>query len=46
MHKCRNWDKLREYATANSACFRDSVHDIFLREHFEHCDNGDDGVRS
>ncbi|KAL8950912.1 MAG: hypothetical protein Q9222_003078 [Ikaeria aurantiellina] len=44
LHKCRDWDQLREYATANTACYRDSIKGIPLGEHFGYCDNGSDGL--
>lgn len=46
LHQCRDWDALREYATANSACYLDTVHDVLLGEHFGHCDGGVDGLMS
>ena len=45
LHKCRDWNALRDFATKHSACYRDSVKPILLGEHFGHCDNGNDGVR-
>ena len=44
MHRCRDWEQLRTFATENTACHRDSVEEIPLGEHFGFCDNGDDGV--
>lgn len=32
--KCRKWSALRDWATENSACYRDSVDSIRLNEHF------------
>lgn len=44
VRQCKNWTQLRQYATENTACYRDSVKRIPLGEHFGHCDNGDDGI--
>lgn len=44
LHQCRSWSQLRDYATENTACFRDSVEGIPLGDHFGYCDDGDDGV--
>ncbi|KAF2237621.1 hypothetical protein EV356DRAFT_510582 [Viridothelium virens] len=44
LHQCYDWNELREYATANTACYRDSIGDIPLGDHFGHCDDGIDGV--
>lgn len=44
MHKCRNWNELREYARENSACYRDIVGHVPLGHHFGYCNDGDDGV--
>ena len=42
--QCRDWDALRRYAAENTACYRDTVEDVLLREHFGYCDDGDDGI--
>jgi len=44
LHRCRNWDELREFATVNAACYRDSIDDIPLGDHFGFCDDGSDGL--
>lgn len=44
IHKCRNWDQLRNFASENSACYKDSVEDIPLGDHFGFCDDGEDGI--
>lgn len=47
MHKCRSWQQLRDYATENSACYRDSVADIPLGQHFGHCEEAKkDGIEA
>ncbi|KAH7139071.1 hypothetical protein B0J11DRAFT_575005 [Dendryphion nanum] len=48
--KCRSWDALREFATENSACYRETPEGVDeesfgLEEHFGYCDGGYDGVR-
>ncbi|ORY18125.1 hypothetical protein BCR34DRAFT_621516 [Clohesyomyces aquaticus] len=48
--KCNSWDALRDYATDNSACYRDTPRDVDptkfpLGAHFGYCDGGYDGVR-
>jgi hypothetical protein len=47
--KCNNWDVLRDFATDNSACYRDTPLDVdptkfALGEHFGYCDGGKDGM--
>lgn len=44
LHRCRDWNELRDFATENTACYRDSVGDIPLGEHFGYCDEGVDGL--
>ena len=44
LHKCRSWEQLREFATAHTACYKDSVAPIVLGEHFGFCDDGSDGL--
>ena len=44
LHKCRSWEQLREFATAHTACYKDSVGPILLGEHFGFCDDGSDGL--
>ena len=46
LHKCRDWNALRDYATENRACYRDTIEDVLLREHFGkgYCDDGSDGL--
>ncbi|KAG8527120.1 uncharacterized protein KY384_008549 [Bacidia gigantensis] len=43
-HQCRDWNALRDFATENTACYRDSVTPIILGDHFGYCDDGNDGV--
>ncbi|KAF2202559.1 hypothetical protein GQ43DRAFT_470784 [Delitschia confertaspora ATCC 74209] len=48
--KCNSWDVLRDFATENSACYRDIPLDrdpstFLLGEHFGYCDGGYDGVK-
>lgn len=44
LHRCRDWNELRDFATENTACYRDSIGDIPLGEHFGYCDDGLDGL--
>lgn len=44
LHKCRNWHQLRDFATENTACYKDTVEDVLLKEHFGVCDDGSDGL--
>lgn len=44
LHKCRDWNALRDFATDNTACYRDSAKPIILGDHFGYCDDGNDGV--
>ena len=44
LHRCRSWDALRDYATRHSACYKDTDHEVLLKDHFGHCDGGIDGL--
>ena len=44
VHKCKDWNTLREYSTRNRACYRDTVEDVLLGQHFGYCDDGHDGM--
>ena len=44
LRKCRDWSTLRDWATVNSACYKDSVDSIAVQDHFGFCDDGDDGM--
>jgi len=49
--KCNSWESLRQYATANSACYRDTPKDADpltfpFGDHFGYCDGGYDGVKT
>lgn len=44
VHMCKDWSALRDYATENSACFKDRTGTETLREQFGHCDGGIDGL--
>lgn len=43
-HMCNDWSALREYATKESACFRDRAGNETLLEQFGNCDEGGDGL--
>jgi hypothetical protein len=42
--KCRDWDILRDWATANSACYTDEATDSPFGDHYGVCDDGTDGL--
>lgn len=47
--QCRDWDALRDYATENTACYRDIPDGVDpstfpLGDHFGYCDDGTDGM--
>jgi hypothetical protein len=44
MHQCRDWTALRDYATKNTACFRDGKPVMSFEDRFGHCDDGKDGL--
>ena len=44
LHRCRDWNELRNFASENTASYRDSIRDIPLGEHFGYCDDGFDGL--
>jgi len=44
LHKYKSWDALREFATENKACYRNSIEDVLLKEHFGYCDDRHDGL--
>ena len=44
LRKCKDWTALRNWATENTACYRDSTRPIPLNDHFGHCDEGTDGL--
>lgn len=46
LHKCRDWDQVRDWAAKNTACYRDSEKDIPLKDHFGYCSDGNDGLVS
>ena len=44
VHQCKDWNALRDYATRNTACFRDGKPGMTLEDHFGVCDDGTDGL--
>ncbi|KAL1624864.1 hypothetical protein SLS54_003588 [Diplodia seriata] len=44
VHRCKSWAALRDYATANTACFHDGQPGWTLEDHFSKCDDGTDGL--
>jgi len=45
LRKCIDWDSRKNWAKDNTACYKDGDHPIPLYDHFDHCENKDDGVR-
>lgn len=48
--KCNDWNALKDFATDNSACYRDTPLDVDrtkfpLGAHFGYCDGGKDGLK-
>ncbi|EUC46254.1 hypothetical protein COCMIDRAFT_93339 [Bipolaris oryzae ATCC 44560] len=44
LHQCRDWNALRDYATKNTACFRDGTPGMSFEDRFGVCDDGTDGL--
>lgn len=44
LHQCRDWNALRDYATKNTACFRDGKPGMSFEDRFGVCDDGTDGL--
>ena len=44
LHRCRSWADLRDFASAHTACYRDTIEDVPLKDHFGFCDEGTDGM--
>ena len=44
LRECKSWEALRDWATRNTACYRDGTEPVPISEHFGHCDNGTDGL--
>ncbi|KAH3966527.1 hypothetical protein HBH52_199540 [Parastagonospora nodorum] len=44
LHQCRDWNELRDYATKNTACFRDHEPGMSYEDLFSVCDDGTDGL--
>ncbi|KAI0436033.1 hypothetical protein F4803DRAFT_557407 [Xylaria telfairii] len=46
LHRCKDWNQLRDWAAEHTACYQDSVEDIPFIGHFGFCrESGDDGVK-
>ncbi|KAA8644454.1 uncharacterized protein ATNIH1004_008658 [Aspergillus tanneri] len=45
LRKCIDWNKRKTWAKENTACYKDSDHPVRLIDHFNHCENDDDGIR-
>ncbi len=46
LHRCRDWNELSAYATKHTACYKDTVQNVSLGDHFGFCDDGNDGLIS
>jgi hypothetical protein len=47
LHECKDWEQLRSWATEHTACYRDSIEGIPLKDHFGFCNESkDDGVKA
>lgn len=44
LRKCRDWDRLRDWATEHTACVKDSEVALPVKEYFGYCDGGVDGL--
>lgn len=44
LRKCRDWDRLRDWATERTACVKDSEVALPVEEYFGYCDGGVDGL--
>jgi hypothetical protein len=44
LHRCKDWNELRDYATQNTACFQDARPGMSFEDQFSMCDNGSDGL--
>ncbi|KAL9622198.1 MAG: hypothetical protein Q9160_003381 [Pyrenula sp. 1 TL-2023] len=44
VRKCRNWDALRDFATAYTACYYDYIEIEEGKQRFNMCDGGEDGL--
>jgi Mycotoxin biosynthesis protein UstYa len=45
LRRCIDWNSRKNWAKANTACYKDGDHPIPLYDHFNHCENDDDGIR-
>jgi len=44
IRKCIDWNSRKQWAKENTACYADDDHPIPLYDHFDHCENDDDGI--
>jgi hypothetical protein len=44
VHQCKKWNAMRDYATKNTAYFRDSKPGMSFEDHLGHCDNSTNGL--
>ncbi|KAH7094516.1 hypothetical protein FB567DRAFT_600114 [Paraphoma chrysanthemicola] len=46
LHQCKDWGALRDFATRNTACFRDGEPGMTFEDRFGVCDDGTDGLEA
>ncbi|KAH7084869.1 hypothetical protein BKA63DRAFT_573901 [Paraphoma chrysanthemicola] len=46
LHQCKDWSALRDFATRNTACFRDGKPGMTFEDRFGVCDDGTDGLEA
>jgi hypothetical protein len=44
VRKCIDWNSRKQWAKENTACYKDTDHPVRLIDHFNHCENDDDGI--
>ncbi|TGO31447.1 hypothetical protein BHYA_0782g00030 [Botrytis hyacinthi] len=44
LRNCIDWNSRKHWVKSNSACYADGDHPIPLYDHFDHCENKDDGI--
>lgn len=45
VRKCIDWNSRKMWAKENTACYKDFDHPVRLIDHFNHCENDDDGIK-
>lgn len=39
LHRCRDWNELYDYATKNTACYKDDANSPNVEDYFGHCED-------